>query len=173
MKKSITKVKNIRVLIVAATLLIAYNAYAQPLNFRAHLSGDNQVPDPVATQAQGQAIFQLNADGTAIQYKLIAANIDNVFMAHIHMGFSDENGPVLVWLYPSPAATTGELIPGRFSGVLAEGTIFDEDVRPLNGQDIGLEGLLFRIAIGRTYVNVHTTQNPAGEIRGQIEGNFR
>jgi hypothetical protein len=28
--------------------------------------------------AQGQAIFDLRADGTQLDYKLIAANIDNV-----------------------------------------------------------------------------------------------
>src|SRR5919109_198301 len=49
--------------------------------------------------ARGSAIFQLNAAGDALRYQLIVANIDNVFMAHIHRAAVGVNGPMVVWLY--------------------------------------------------------------------------
>lgn len=133
-------------------------------NFKTHLKGENEVP-AVETNAQGQATFKLSKDGESIQYKLIVANIENVFMAHIHNAPAGENGGVVVWLYPSPPPP--QLIEGRFQGVLAEGTITADDlIGNLAGQSI--EDLLDEIKAGNTYVNVHTSQNPGGEVRGQI-----
>ena len=135
-----------------------------PHNFRAHLSGDNEV-NPVDTRAQGQAIFQLSEDGTMLHYKLIVANIENVLMAHIHMAPEGQNGGIVAWLYP--AAPPPALISGRSQGVLAAGVIRASDlVGGLDGQTI--QDLADEIMNGNTYVNVHTTQNPPGEIRGQI-----
>lgn len=133
-------------------------------NFRTHLKGENEVP-AVETKAQGQATFKLSSDGTEIHYKLIVANIENVLMAHIHNAPAGQNGGVVVWLYP--ASPPPQLIDGRFQGVLAKGTITANDlVGSLQGET--LDDLLEEIKAGNMYVNVHTDQNPAGEIRGQI-----
>ena len=133
-------------------------------NFRAHLTGAEEVP-PVDTRAQGQAIFQLSADGSSLSYKLIVANIVDVTQAHIHLGPVGVNGPVVVWLYPS--APPAQLIPGRFQGVLAEGTITEDSlVGPL--AEATFDDLLAAMRAGDTYVNVHTSQFPPGEVRGQI-----
>ncbi|MCW9708684.1 CHRD domain-containing protein [Fodinibius salsisoli] len=134
-------------------------------NFRTHLKGENEVP-AVETNAQGQAIFKVSNDGTSIHYKLIVANIENVLMAHIHNAPAGENGGVVVWLYPS--APPPQLIEGRTQGILAEGTITADDlVGSLAGQSLDI--LLEEMKAGRTYVNVHTEQNPGGEVRGQIK----
>lgn len=131
-------------------------------NFTAHASG---AAAGVATPAQGEAKFQLNDDGTVLQYRLIAANIENVTQAHIHQGAPGTNGPVVAWLYP--AAPPSVLIPGRFDGVLAAGVITEANlVGPLAGQPFN--ALIETMNAGETYVNVHTSQYPAGEIRGQI-----
>jgi hypothetical protein len=157
-----------RILIVllsvfALTLVsVAMTQALKPENFRTHLSGEEEVP-AVDTRATGQAIFQLRSDG--LHYKLIVANIENVTMAHIHLAPAGANGPVVAWLYPD--APPPELIPGRFNGVLAEGVITSDDlVGPLEGQT--LDDLVNEIKAGNTYVNVHTSQYPAGEVRGQI-----
>lgn len=157
----------LRIIMSLSILLLFFvvNVDAQPLNYRTHLSGDEEVPDAVDTLANGQVKFQLSSDGTELYYRLIVANIENVKMAHIHMAFAGENGPVIAWLYPSPTATMGELIPGRYDGVLVEGIITDEDVIFIEG---GLEALILRFDNDKAYVNVHTEQNPGGEIRGQI-----
>lgn len=134
-------------------------------NFRAHLSGDNEVP-PVETNAQGQAIFQLNKTGDALSYKLNVANIDDVFMAHIHNAPAGVNGPVVTWLYPEDGPPA-EQIPDRFDGVLAESTITADDLVGPLGEDT-IDDLVELLRAGEAYVNVHTTAHPAGEVRGQI-----
>jgi hypothetical protein len=131
--------------------------------FRTHASGSEEVP-PNNSRAQGNAIFTLNDDGT-LSYKLIVANIENVTQSHIHNAAKGVNGGIVVWLYPS--APPAQLIPGRSQGILAEGTIADAQVvGPLAGT--GVAGLLAAIRAGNTYVNVHTSQFPPGEVRGQI-----
>jgi hypothetical protein len=137
----------------------------QNYNFNAHLNGDGEVP-PVNTNAQGQVTFKLSSDGNSIYYKLIAANIENILMAHIHLAPAGTNGGIVVWLYPDAAPP--QLIPGSFNGVLAEGTITDSNlVGALEGMTI--EDLINEFLNNNAYVNVHTTQNPGGEIRGQIK----
>jgi hypothetical protein len=153
------------ILVIALLVLGASTAFAnENRNFGTNLSGAEEVP-PVETLARGQAIFQLSKDGTELSYKLIVANIENVTMAHIHLGAAGVNGPVVVWLYPS--APPPQLIEGRFDGVLAEGLITADDlVGPLAGAS--MDDLIDAIRAGNTYVNVHTSQYPPGEVRGQI-----
>ncbi len=151
------------ILLVAAVGSAA--AVTQPRNFRTHLTGAEEVP-PVETLAQGQAVFQLSADGSALRYRLNVANIENVLMAHIHMAPAGSNGGVVAWLYP--AGPPPSLIPGRSDGVLVTGTITEANlVGALAGQP--LSALVDAMMAGNTYVNVHTSQFPGGEIRGQID----
>jgi hypothetical protein len=136
-------------------------------NFRAHLSGDQEVPANESS-AQGQATFQLSKDGTELSYKLIVANLEDLHMAHIHRAAAGVNGGVVVWLYP--AGPPPVMIPGTTNGILAEGTIKAANLRgSLAGQP--LSALINEMSAGNTYVNVHTMLFPGGEIRGQISGN--
>jgi hypothetical protein len=110
-------------------------------------------------------MFQLSGDGTTLSYKLIVANIENVLQSHIHLAPAGSNGGIVVWLYPS--APPAQLIPGRSQGVLAEGEITSANfVNALAGQSMDV--LLGHLRSGNAYVNVHTTQFPPGEIRGQV-----
>jgi len=134
-------------------------------NFRAHLSGDEEVAD-VETLAQGQFVLQLSKDGSELVFLLIVANIEDVLQAHIHLAPEGVNGPIVAWLYPSGPPPM--LIPGRSDGILATGVILEEDlVGPLAG--MSLDDLVAAMRAGLTYVNVHTLGFGGGEIRGQIE----
>lgn len=74
--------------------------------------------------------------------------------AHIHRGPRGRTGPVGVTL------CGGQGVPDCRSG-LGIGTRV--------GDDVEVSGATLRALLrGRTYVNVHTQRNPAGEIRGQI-----
>ncbi len=136
-------------------------------NFTAPVRGAAEVP-PRPTDAVGSAGFQLSRDGQRLQYLLLVGRIDNVTQAHIHIAPPGENGPIVAWLYPGPPEPRAQrLIPGEFNGVLDEGVITAADlVGPLAGQP--LSALVAELRAGRAYVNVHTTQFPPGEIRGQI-----
>ena len=144
--------------------------------------GEEVMPAGVVntSQARGNAIFQLSEDGTQLSYKLIVANIDNAFMAHIHRGAPGSNGPVIVWLFPSTTpGAPGPLGAGRLDGVIAEGVITTANFTgPLAGQPMST--LLADLAGGTAYVNVHTNDGvlptntgpgdyPGGEIRGAVE----
>jgi hypothetical protein len=159
--------------------LVAISVAAAGLNrnWSDHLNGSQEVP-PRDTNGQGQAIFHLSKDGSSLAYKLIASNIDNVFMAHIHMQAPGQNGQIVVWLYPSTAPVPGPFGAGRTNGVLAEGTITAANLGgPLAGHP--LSDLVTAMSTGNAYVNVHTNDGvdgtdtgagdfPGGEIRADI-----
>jgi hypothetical protein len=150
------------VAVVAATGVAAKSEGHR--NYTASLSGGEEVP-PNDSRASGQAIFHLSKDGTELHYKLIVANIDNVVQAHIHLAPAGVNGGVVAWLYPS--APPSQLIPGTTNGILAEGVITDANlVGALAGKSVA--DLMDHIRADNAYVNVHTSQYPPGEIRGQI-----
>ncbi len=135
------------------------------MNFRAHLSGDEEVP-AVETNATGQAIFQLSKDGSELSYKVIVAHIDDVLQSHIHIGQAGTNGGVVAFLYPSEPPAI--LIPGTSNGILAQGVITAASLRgSLDGQE--LSALVDALSTGNAYVNVHTIAHPTGEIRGQVK----
>jgi hypothetical protein len=152
-------------IMILTSVIAAGAAVAQPnrsQHFVAPLSGDQEAT-PVDTNARGLAQFHLNHAGDELRFKLIVANIENVLMAHIHLEAS--NGPVVVWLHTQDQAP--ELLPGRSSGIIAEGVITDDDlVNVLAGAT--LDDLLDEIRAGNAYVNVHTQQHPGGEIAGLI-----
>ena len=134
--------------------------------FLAPLSGNQEVP-PVNTPASGSASFAYDPERSALVYALLVSEIENVTQAHIHVGVPGENGEVVAWLYPGPEEQSPQLIEGRFDGLLQRGEITgDQLVGPLGGEPIG--ALLSLMVDGETYVNVHTEQNPPGEIRGRI-----
>lgn len=160
-------------LVALATGVVA----SQVRNFVSPLSGAEEVPAN-ESRARGTAIFQLSADGTELSYRLIASNIQNVHMAHIHMGPAGVNAGIVVWLFPSTAAGPGPLGSGRHDGVLATGTITAANLTgALAGQP--LSALVAAIDAGNAYVNVHTNDGmeplstgpgdlQGGEIRGQL-----
>ena len=166
------KKKYVTLMIVVIMLVTASVASASSTNFVAPLNGGEEVP-PRDTNARGVATFKLSSDGTALDYKVNVANIENVFAAHIHCGAVGVNGPVGVTLF---MGTPGG---GRIDGTLAEGTITAPD--PGNGCGwADLDAVLAAIASGNTYVNVHTNDGvaptntgpgdfPGGEIRGQVK----
>jgi CHRD domain len=170
----------------------------QPSDHSVHLSGDEEVfsgsPSPADSHAQGQAVFQIAPDEQSFTYTLIVANIENVVQAHIHCGPVGVNGPIVVWLYPDPSASSALPGPtGPHNGVLVQGTVNNtvdppttNHVTPTTsalcpGGVASFADVLARIREGNAYVNVHTNDGvappnqgpgdfPGGEVRGQFQG---
>lgn len=129
-------------------------------NFMAFLIGAQEVP-PVVTNASATADFTLRRSDTELKFNLMVNNIENAASAHIHKGIPGQNGPIVANLFTGPAKI------GMFSGLLAEGVIEADDLSgPLDGKPFS--DLVDLLRSGQAYVNVHTTQNPGGEIRGQV-----
>lgn len=150
------------ILVAAVNGFINY-AHAQQQQFTAKLSGKNEVP-PVTTPATGIATFTVSPDGTSLNYVLSVSDIIGVMGAHLHAGPSIQNGPAIAGLFnPSMAGHP----TGKVHGSLSKGIIRASNLTgPLAGKE--LSDLILLIKTGNTYVNVHTTQNRGGEIRGQL-----
>jgi CHRD domain len=166
--------------VVAGTLLGAiiiappaynYQATAQQMgnqtmvnpDFDARLTGASEVP-PVQTIASGFADLDVEIeDGQrVVDYEIFVNNIDRVTQAHIHQGSINETGPIIVPLFNASTPT------GPVTGQLAEGQFNSANfVGPLQGRQ--LDDLIALMQNGTAYVNVHTEQNPNGEIRGTVQ----
>lgn len=157
-----------RTLVTAIVVLLATVGLAVPAgagsnrNFVAPMDGRQESP-PVDTHATGVAKFKVSKDGSSVAFKVIVANIDNVFAAHLHCAPAGANGAVGATLF----ATTPPNL-GRVNGILAQGTLTGPD----GGNACGWSNVADMIAAmrdGDTYVNVHTSPGtPSGEIRGQV-----
>jgi hypothetical protein len=129
---------------------------AQEQKFMAKLSGQDEVP-PTNSQATGMAEFTpMGTD--SVMYSVNATNIQGATAGHIHSGKPGENGPIVVTLfkYDSPMNQVSE--SGSITADKLEG--------PMAGKQ--LSDLTTAMSNGETYVNIHTEQNPNGEIRGQV-----
>ena len=117
--------------------------------FSALLSAEHEVPDPADSIGSGLGTFQLegNVLAFAISYLTLSGPAT---AAHIHGAASTtENAGVMIDLAPFNGGAFGE--SGTLSGSV---TLSDEQKQII--QD------------GKAYVNIHTGDNPGGEVRGQI-----
>jgi len=164
-----------------ATVLFVFGlqagaAYAQNRTQRdslqAQLSPFNQVPSVLAG-SRGDFEAEINEDGT-ISFALSYAGMSSpVVQAHIHFGAGMTNGGVVVFLCggakpacPASGTVTGTITAADVSVLPASN---GDSVIPQGIQPGDLAGLIRAIRAGDTYVNVHTTTFPSGEIRGQVE----
>jgi len=127
-------------------------------SFTTQMSGAEEVP-PVDTTASGIAQFVLSS--VNITYQVNVTDILGTTAAHVHAGNVGENGPVLVTLFESDTPIDQQ------NGVLAKGNISAGDLEgSMQGKQIA--DLIMAMGDGETYVNIHTQDNPNGEIRGQL-----
>jgi len=126
--------------------------------FAANLTGQEEVP-PVDTQAIGESIFvPIQPRNETIDFYVNATGIQAVTQAHIHSGSPGENGPIVVTLFTLNPVQNDVSINGSIAANNLEG--------PMQGKTVA--ELIDAIKNNTTYVNIHTEQNPNGEIRGQL-----
>ena len=143
--------------------------------FSAIMTGDKEVP-PVSTDTTGTIRVQANSQQQTLDYDLTLTNLNGVVTgAHIHMGRPGFNGPIVADLNApglggAAAASSSSSSSGGGTAMTSNsvsGTIRSTDLKgPLEGKQI--TDLVKLIQEGRAYTNVHTEQNPNGEIRGQL-----
>ena len=139
------------------------------------LVGYQEVP-AVSTTGNAEFHARISNDDSEIEYQLSYSELEgNITQSHIHLGQRGVNGGIMVFLCsnlgngpagtqacPAPPATiTGTLRASNMvAGAAAQGIApgeFDELIRALRA--------------GVTYVNIHSSIWPGGEIRSQIDGN--
>lgn len=123
--------------------------------FVATMLPGNEIP-PKTTTGTGVATFVDR--GTEIDWTMELTNMTGVFASHIHLGDAATIGPVIFNLFIPQTAN-----PATLNGVVGSGTITNA-----NNPAITLDSLRVLFNNGHAYVNVHTTANGAGEIRGQV-----
>ena len=141
------------------TLPTVDQIYAVKRIYDAPLSGENEVP-PVQSSATGLAEFTPPVNDS-IKYRINITGISGATGAHIHSGQAGENGEVVADLLTSMKVNDVSY------GMTIRGNLSDSSLKgPMEGKT--LEDLVAAMDSGQTYVNIHTTQHPDGEIRGQV-----
>jgi Cu/Zn superoxide dismutase len=113
--------------------------------YYADLNGQKQIPS-VTTSAQGVAILKLNRSMDSIDVHVATNDMsDTLISAHLHTGDSANNGGVILDL------------SSLIKGTSLRGTVAFPSISR------------HAIDSGNVYINLHTTSNPNGEIRGQLE----
>jgi hypothetical protein len=101
--------------------------------------------------------FEFAGDFSELSYRVHVFNATDVTGATIHLGTEGMDGPVEATMFAPANPTTA-------NGVLAEGTIGVSDLASLTA----LSDLADVMRSGRAYINVATSADPGGEIRGQV-----
>jgi len=159
----------------------------EPTDVSQPLRGGHENP-PVVSEGFGRFFANVveGAQGVQeIQYLLrydVADGESDVLEAHIHIANPGNNGGIVVPLcsnLDAPINNDCDDSPG-----LVQDVILAEDVLEVSeGDDPAtavtiieagdLDGLFKLMLDGATYVNVHTDDHPAGEVRGQINPRTR
>jgi hypothetical protein len=150
--------------VVLATALPTMPVARADTTFSASLVGDSEVP-PI--NSAGKATFQMQV-GNTITFTINFSGLSsNLVFAHLHFAPTKVAGGVMIFLCGGggqpdcPAATSGTIT----------GTITAANVTGPTGQGIAMGDLtsaLEAVGEGNAYANMHTTNFPGGEIRGQV-----
>jgi hypothetical protein len=132
--------------------------------FQADLLGSNEVP-PRETDATGVCAFVVRGDRVDFSITTRALS-SNVTGAHIHLAPAGANGPVRVGFISPNLAGTNTVTPfaAPDGGILIENSFGASDV----SGGLTLDDILTAMRTGGAYCNIHTSNFPGGEIRGQI-----
>jgi hypothetical protein len=141
-------------------LLVSAQAQAQTINFTAQLSGGNEVPG-VSTGSAGTGTVSLNVATGVVTYRIDVYNMPaGTTASHFHVGAPGVTGPVVVNFTVSTNISNDYAITGTASAT----DLTPRAANGINSWDDFVQALL----LGNIYMNVHSTANPGGEIRGQV-----
>jgi hypothetical protein len=148
----------------AAVLVLTMTsaAQAQTVNFTATLTGSNETPAPgVTTGAFGSATVTWDVATQTLTWIIDVWNMPSgTNNAHFHVGGQGTAGPTVVNIaFPANISNDFRLTgSATATNLLPRG---DQGIR--SWEDFG-QSLLG----GQIYINVHSANNPGGEVRGQV-----
>jgi CHRD domain len=164
--------------VAAAALADRGNGNGDGNRFSAKLTGFEEPPSE-STPGNGWFRARLTNNGTVIHYTLHYEDFEqpaegNTLFAHIHLGQRGVNGGVSAFLCGGSPPSSDKPPCTPTEGTF-ENDIDVADVIGPTGQGIAageMDELIRAMRKGYAYVNVHTTLNPAGLVRGQIHRGF-
>jgi hypothetical protein len=146
------------------------------LTFTATLSRAQEIPTAVgATLSGGQLTLQFNPGMSRVDVTLtLNGSSENATRAHLHCNRAGLTGPIPVGFVDPGPCDPEQLQAGQLECILRNRDFSDDDVcSDIIGRPVtNIAALFFAARDGLIYVNIHTGDNPPGEIRGQlIQGN--
>ena len=159
--------------VAVATQAMASDSKVDANTLHEHLSGANENPLALSTSGNGQFTAHIDEGAQEITYELSYSALEgNVTQAHIHFGSQSQVGGVSVFLCTNlgngPAGTQAcPPAPATVSGTIRPGDVIGPGAQGITAGEFG--ELIAGIRAGRTYVNVHSTLYPVGEIRAQLD----
>jgi hypothetical protein len=148
---------------LALVLLFSTQAAAQT-TLSAELTGGEETPAALNTGMFGSVEVSVDAVNREVSVTLRVFNTPTPTTAgHIHIGARGTPGPTVLNF---PAALNGRTGDFAMTFRLGDtpGVFTPRPAIGINTIDDAIEAILG----GNSYVNVHTTQNAGGEIRGQL-----
>lgn len=140
--------------------------------FSATLSGFNEVPLAILSPGSGGLQLSIDRASGTINYTLSYSGLTSpATQAHIHFGKRHTAGGDIAFLCSNLAgapAGTPACPPdgGTVTGTITAGQVLGQAAQNFPAGDFN--ALVAAIVSDTAYANVHSTQFPAGEIRGQI-----
>ena len=164
---------------VAVITLVSISAIALGQGFKRIselLTGYEETPSAVSTTGNGTFTARISNDESRIDWELSYSDLEGaVQQSHIHFGQKGVTGPISVFLCTNLGNGPAGTQPCPAPPATISGTITAAEVTNLaneRGISAGEFAELIRaVRAGATYVNVHSTRWPGGEIRSQIDGN--
>ena len=158
--------------LVVAMALQSPAVNATPMTFVGNLSGANEVP-PVATPATGTATVILDPTAQTLQVNATFSGLtSNDTMAHIHCCAPLGTNAGVATIPPAFPGFPLGVTSGTYSSPvfdLTQSGIYNPAFITLQGGLAQAEAALIAgIEGGQTYFNIHTVNNPTGEIRSQL-----
>ena len=159
---------------MAALVLAVPAAHAVPIHFAVNLSGTNEVP-PVSPAGTGQALITLDPQAQTLQLNIVFSGLtSNSTAAHIHCclpnGFQTNTNVGVATTVPAFTGFPLGVTSGSYSSPvfdLTQAGIYNPAFVTAQGGLAQAEAAFISgILTGRVYLNIHTTNNPGGEIRG-------
>ena len=152
------------VLLIGA--LVGTEAVADHLSFSTELSGAQEEPG-VITSTGGSASFDFNSALSEVSFDLRVFG-SGITQAHLHCAPAGVNGPIVVFLF-GPVDAGTNLIGTPIQGTISNDDIIPTEDNPSCGRIINNVASLFAaMRAGGIYVNVHSSNNPSGVVRGQV-----
>ena len=153
--------KSLLLAALAVATLAAAPASAQTFTLTATLTGANETPAPINTGAFGSATVTLNVTTRSISWVVDVFNLPSgVTAGHIHVGAVGTPGPTVVNFVVPTTASNDFRIAGSLNAT-------EWTLRPDQGIR-SADDMIQAILGGNSYVNVHSSVNGGGEVRGQL-----